>query len=483
MKYLLLLFFAFLLFACPTPPPPDDEPDGEGFTPVVLSDTMPLHTKRDYLVYDTRFPASKYLDQLPELSVPRNYTLIRPESYRNWLECLASNKYLKLLPGDYTGWGQIKTAVSGTEADPVIIRHADTSEVSAYNLRMTTKEAIVEGLKLEGVSNIIITGITIRGKGDNKNGAVGGMKGSITNCKNIVLDFCNIENVTVSAIRMVNVTGCRIQNCVFQQFDRRLNGDGGAVAIQASRDRTSSGNRFVNNEIINFNDGMGFPREGNPTGSDNDMVGECLDNVFENNDVYITNLLYNPDGTACAENSMDFKNGTKSNAHNLVILNRFSGNRPSGPECGSSGSNGCFISIHRAASGIDFKSNIFYDGAVGFNILQPDNKFPGESMENLNISNNLFFDLNAGQSAGFIMANTAGISLCTVKGGQDGVFISNPKANTSGVIKNLFVGVKNVDSKLTTKNRYVTGIGYRDYSFYAQRWTGPAQVTAKGVIK
>jgi hypothetical protein len=481
MKYLSLLIFAFLLFGCPTPPP--DEPEGEGFTPVVLSDTMKLNSKRDSLVYDPRFPASKYLDQLPELSVSRSYTLIRPESYRNWSECLAVNKYLKLLPGDYTGWGQIKTAVSGTEADPVIIRYADTSEVSAYKLRGTTKEAVIEAMKLEGVSNIIITGITFRGKGDSKNGVIGGMKSSILNCKNIYIDFCNIENVTVSAIRMINVTGCVIQNCVFQQFERALNGDGGAIAVQASRDRTSSGNRFVNNEIINFNDGMGFPREGNPTGSESDLVGECLDNVFENNDIYITDLLYNPDGTACAENSMDFKSGTKSNAHNLVIFNRFSGNRPSGPECGSSGSNGCFISLHRAASGIDFKSNIFYNGAVGFNILQSDNKFPGESMENLNISNNLFFDLNAGQSAGMIMANTAEISLCTVKGGQDGVFISNPKAETGSVIKNLFVAVKNVESELTAKNRYVTGIGYRDYTFYARRWTGPVQVTAKGVIK
>lgn len=481
MKYLSLLLFAFLLFGCPTPP--TDEPEGEGFTPFVLSDTIPMYTKRDSLVYDPRFPASKYLDQLPELFVPRIYTVVRPESYRNWSECLAVNKYLKLLPGDYTGWGQIKTAVSGTEADPVIIRHADTSEVSAYQLRMTGREAVIEGLKLEGVSNIIITGVTIRGKGDEKNGVIGGIKSSISNCKNVVIDFCNIENVAFSAIRMVNVTGCIVQNCVFQQFDRALNGDGGAVGVQASRGRTSAGNRFVNNEIINFNDGMGMPRDGNPTGADSDLVGECLDNVFENNDIYITDLLYNPDGTACAENSMDFKNGTKSNSHNLVIFNRFSGNRPSGPECGSSGSNGCFISLHRAASGIDFKSNIFYDGAVGFNILQPDNKFPGESMENLNISNNLFFDLNAGQSAGMIMANTAGISLCTVKGGQDGVFISNPKANTSGVIKNLFVAVKNVESELTAKNRYVTGIAYRDYLFYARRWTGPVQVTARGVIK
>jgi hypothetical protein len=105
-----------------------------------------------------------------------------------------------------------------------------------------------------------------------------------------------LKTLLSQAIRMVNVTGCIIQNCVFQQFDRRLNGDGGAVAIQASRDRTSSENRFVNNEIINFNDGMGFPREGNPTGSESDLVGECLDNVFENNDIYITDLLYNPDG-------------------------------------------------------------------------------------------------------------------------------------------------------------------------------------------
>jgi len=481
MKYLSLLLFAFLLFGCPTPPP--DEPADEGFTPIVLSDTMKLQSKRDSLVYDPRFPASKYLNPLHQLSVPRNYKVVSPDSYRNWAECLASNKYLKLLPGDYTSWGQIKTIVSGTETDPVIIRHADTSEVSAYKLRGTTKEAVIEAMKLEGVSNIIITGITFRGKGDSKNGVIGGMKSSILNCKNIYIDFCNIENVTVSAIRMINVTGCVIQNCVFQQFERALNGDGGAIAVQASRDRTSSGNRFVNNEIINFNDGMGFPREGNPTGSDSDLVGECLDNIFENNDIYITDLLYNPDGSACAENSMDFKSGTKSNAHNQVILNRFAGNRPSGTECGSSGSNGCFISLHRAASGLTFKSNIFYNGAVGFNILQPDNKFPGESMENLNISNNLFFDMNAGQSAGFIMANTAGISLCTVKGGQDGVFISNPKADATGVIKNLFVGVKNVQPELTAKNRYVTGIGYRDYTFYARRWTGPVQVTAKGVIK
>ena len=104
-------------------------------------------------------------------------------------------------------------------------------------------------------------------------------------------------------------------------------------------------------------------------------------------------------------------------------------------------------------------------------------------MENLNISNNLFFDLNSGRSAGFVYANTAVITSNTVKGSQDGVFISNPKAEASGVIKNVFVGVKNVESKLTAKNRYVTGIGYRDYTFYARRWTGPVQVTARGVIK
>lgn len=120
---------------------------------------------------------------------------------------------------------------------------------------------------------------------------------------------------------------------------------------------------------------------------------------------------------------------------------------------------------------------------MGFNILQPDNKFPGESVENLNISNNLFFNLNAGQSTGFMYANTAGISLCTVSGGQDGVFISNPKADVTIVKKNLFVSVKNIQPELTANNRYVTGINFNDYAFYCRRWTGPVLVVAKGVLK
>ena len=455
------------------------------------------NTPKALALSDTRFPKVLSLNPLPELasSLVANYKILKPADYPSWKSVFASNPNITqflLTPGNYTSWGVLAPDRSGTASKPIIVRYYNPNATLPYDpvhpveLKKQNKEAIIEGFKFENDNYWILHGLTIRGKSDGKGGAIGGAKNSIVNSDHIVIDYSLFENVTVIGIRIVNGSYNYIQNNVFRQLDIRLNGDGGAIGIQATRDDISGYNVVSGNEVIDFNDGMGLPREGHGDTSAKAMLGDTPGNVFEGNDIYITPINYTEGGKyACAENAFDFKNGTVTTDNVKVIGNRMWGFRPSDTSCGASGSNGTAISLHRNAKNITIEKNIFFDVPIGVNILASDKKFPGESMSNLIITNNILANFApVSFTTGFLVSNNVTITNNTIMGAGSAFTFGNTK-NVNPIIQNnllLNIKTKNPES-LSSSNVWLTNPAYGDYTFYRKKWTGPEAVTFSKIIK
>lgn len=455
------------------------------------------NTPKDLVLTDTRFPKVLSLYSLPELApnLVANYKILKPSDYTSWSSALQANpntKQFLMTPGNYTNWGVLVPSRSGTATAPIIVRYYDPNANLPYNpvhpveLKKTNKEVILEGFKFENDNYWILHGVTFRGKSDGKGGAVGGAKNSIINSDHIVIDYSLFENVTVLGIRVVNGSYNYIQNNVFRQLDIRLNGDGGAVGIQATRDDISGYNVVSGNEIIDFNDGIGLPREGHGDTSASAMLGDTPGNVFEGNDIYITSINYTQGGKyACAENAFDFKNGTTTGDRVRVVGNRMWGFRPSDPTCGPSGSNGTAISLHRNAKNITIDKNIFFDIPIGVNILGSDKKFPGESMSGLIITNNILAKFAPlASTTGFVVSNNVTISNNTISGAGTAFTFGNTKKVNPIIQNNLLLNIQTKNTEvLATSNVWLTNPAYGDYTFYRKKWTGPEAVTFSKIIK
>lgn len=499
-------------------------------------------TPKEAAMADVRFPQSKYLHPLRELDInaakPPHTSpkarILKPGAYASWeaagINDPAIEQFL-LTPGDYTGWGALRPTRSGKDKAPVILRYYDPGAAMPYHpehpvkLKARGKEAIIEGIRFDNINYWTIHGISFRGKSADKRGVVGGAMNRLSEANYIVIDYCLIEDVSRGAIRMANTSYCHIQNNVFRQNNLDLNGDGGAVGITASRDREARNNRIVNNEIINFNDGVGLPREGarnrETKDPEMDMVGDCPGTVFENNDIYITDALYvkNAEGVfSCAENAMDLKNGTKSLVPEdrvKIISNRMWGFRPSDPNCGPSGSAGPAITLHRNASNIIMRDNIIFDVPIVLTVVGHDRKFPDESMENIAFINNLCFDIKKttpypyGGSA-FVLATGIDAYYNTIVNSRQAVYISNDKA-INRFQCNTFVNIETAEAfpdqakrswsdlnawyQAPEKNRLYSPNGQRittgktvkeadldEFVFYIKRWTGPERRTVPNAI-
>ncbi len=490
-------------------------------------------TPKDQALADLRFPQSRYLYPLTELNInaakPPHMSsksrVVNPRDFDSWkaagIDDPAVSQIL-MTPGDYTAWGVLSPSRSGMERSPVILRYYDPNSVLPYHpdhpvrLKEKNKEVIIEGLRFDNIQYWIVHGLSFRGKTLDKRGAMGGVMNKIFNSKNIVIDYCLIEDVIRGAFRIVNTSYSHIQNCVFRQNNPQLNGDGGAVGIQASRNNESRNVCVVNNEVINFNDGFGLPREGarnrETKDPETDMVGDCPGTVFENNDIYITELLYTKSGGitfACAENAFDLKNGTKSHipADKIRIIgNRMWGFRQSDPSCGPSGSAGPAITLHRHASNVLIKDNIIFDAPIALSVLGQDRKFPEERMENLAFVNNLCFDINKMSDypysgAALLLATGIDAFNNTILNSHYAVYISNRKAvnyfqcntfiNTeiaesfSDISQNSrsdqnawyqYPDSKRIYSPNGTRNTIGSSAkdaDLDDFIFYIKRWTGP----------
>lgn len=489
------------------------------------------------------FPASEYLCDLSMLDFPadkpphrqKNVQIISPDKFTSWQDAGINDpniRYFLITPGDYTAWDKLESTASGTATQKRIIRYYDPTAADPYHpphpvilADQKGKEVIVESIRLIGASHWVFHGLTIRGRGNAKKGLVGGHTSQIGfGADHNIVNFCLFEEfLGVGAMRIFQANYNCIQNCVIRNPAEGLGVDMGGVGVSAYHNEIARGNRIVNNEMINLTDGVGLIRNVNREGIlEKSQMGEVPGTIIENNDIYLDPSRYtykNGEEWGCAENGLDFKEGTTSTDPKdriLVLNNRIWGFRFTDQTCGGSGSVGAGIVVHRNAKNYIIKGNIIFDVPQGISISGPNKKkYPDELAENIALLNNLFFDIKNTHpdnfNSGLALRLTANVDVYynTIKSARQLVYLKGNKA-INRFQCNTFIDIE--ESTPYEENRksfsslnawygypdereiYASQGGTNvygkeaadaqldDFTFYVKRWTGPQPITVENVV-
>lgn len=474
-----------------------------------------------------KFPSSDYLADISKLRkaqyAHKNGSNARikiidinsPEGCTGWYDCgLDSDAYdyFFIVPGDYRSWGRLKIRVSASAAQPKMVSYYNPNGSNPYRENLPVKgglnpqkHVILEGLNMNKADYWILNGLTFSGKSKiGKDGKAGGMYSRIVGgADHNIVNRCLFENVANGAnLRIAHSNYNTIQNSIVRNL---LGTDYVGILIQGEN-AVALGNRIVNNEIYDCNDGVHI----------NYMYdwadGDASGTVIENNDIYLTRKAYsNREGFACAENAIDIKIGGKTNKANdvvKVLKNRIWGFRVSDTSCGPSGSNGNGITIHKNARNILIKDNVFFDLPTGVGISHKNDR-----NTNVAVVNNVFhrikkyneessgIAINSGThsdiyyntvSEATIPIFTQSKSNCRI---QCNTIIKSPQKfrwteNKEGLcILNAWYNCDVEEGKVySNKPEYnivdnkANQNDFGDFIFYIQRWTEPEKVTFRGLF-
>ncbi len=338
--------------------------------------------------------------------------VLTPNLYKSWGECLKKNKDIKvfiLKPGTYTDWQRVSLHPKMPKLDKEIYilsekHYQDILDkkklVHPYNYEESDK-VYAAGFYFIDTRKFYMGGLTFYSKNVEKKGIIGTQGNLLRDDSSYnIIDYCYFKDICkTNAIVIGNSSFNKIQNCVFEQSHPSFNTDLGAISIRANRGKQSIRNEILNNEIINWNDGMGIVRQISKRDPKFDKVGSGAGTVIKNNDFYLTDIMRVKIGDeefAYAENAIDCKQGTKSNLPEdkiRIIGNRFWGYRYTNRKYGSSGSGGSAIALHRDASNFIIEENIIFDCPVGIRISKTNPRYPDEKTENITIRNNIFYNI------------------------------------------------------------------------------------------
>jgi len=342
-----------------------------GFKEVNYQDNTKLFPSSDY---EADISSLHLLHHLHEYGndIPVKIIDINSPEYNGWGDCEFNNpayQYFLIVPGDYRAWGDLKIRISGVANQPRIISYYNPDSTYPYREHLpvngtqdTSKHVIVERLDMFEADYWIINGLTFSGQAERgENGKIGGLYNRIVgNANHNIINRCLFENVVIgSNLRISHSNYNTIQNSIVRNL---LGSDFVGIWIGGQRS-VAIGNRVVNNEIYDCNDGVQLVYR-----YDWGDYGDLSGTVIENNDIYLTQKAYSDhEGYACAENAIDIKIGGKTNTPDDVVKilkNRIWGYRVSDTSCGPSGSHGAGITIHNEARNILIKDNVFFDLCV-----------------------------------------------------------------------------------------------------------------------
>jgi len=486
--------------------------------------------EKQYRVEKDQFLQSEYLCDLSPLETLKKYKpnkkhtdlkvidINSPSGCKSWTDCgINSNQYrhFLIMPGDYRKWGVLKLRKTDKSGEARIITYYNPAQANSFNVQLpihTTpnadKHVILEAFDIVDADRWILNGLTFSGtsqKGKNRKGGRYNRLAAYANHN--IINRCLIQNIVGDA------AGIRISfshyNCIQNSIIRDLIGsDQVGVLLKGEKDK-AIGNRIINNEIYNCNDGIQLTYS-----TAYGEKGYLSGTIIENNDIYITQKSYSKrkSGFACAENAIDIKIGGQSALSKDVVKilkNRIWGFRPTDTSCGGSGSLGRGIVMHIKANNIILKDNVFFDLPAGINVS---NK--GLPTPRVAILNNLFFDIkkydkNLKQAPAISASIDADIYYNTIKGSETSIVVQRNSAsriqcNTIIGVPQNFAWSKNkkgwaalnawyacelhprgvyshdakrniVESRTNTKD-------FGDFIFYRKRWTGPQKMIVKNVF-
>lgn len=405
--------------------------------------------------------------------------LIGPLSWKRCIELHQQVRDFLVSPGDYSGWGVLDISKSsglpgrrrviryfGAGADRHPVQRAadgDGNEALLQAFRFSeARHWLLHGLKIvPGVPMMQDTGQIAHHSSD------------------IVLDSLLIEHIPRNAVRIRQSNDNCVQNSVIRTANPAVS-DRVGVNIRV-RDSATTGNRIVNNEIIDFGDAIQLTDDKRDPGltADGTVVAE--------NDLYVTEgyLARLDDGAqGCVENALDIKIGAAGAENPVRIIgNRIWGYRRIG--VGICGGSGEAVVVQRYARHIILSQNVIFDVPIGVRSEVLPRGVAGS--RNLKIDDNLFYGIrafDAGKLAG------AALSLPTpaeVRGNtlshSDSLTVRTPaeaaarimRENTALAVRHLVPALTESGSDNTRGGTVAQGVA--DYTFPVRRWTAPSTVT------
>lgn len=305
------------------------------------------------------------LDPVSELSDPgTEFTVASPASYATWGAMFtaadsANADTINLGPGDYeAAWGIMPTTLSisnGTAERRRVLRYVSSTPPWK---RDSNDVAVIGQLSFFDDSHWIVSGLTP------KSVAVVWVDGS-----HITFHENHWSNAGGYCVRMLGSDNT-VQRTFFDTQDSQGD-DAPSVHIEPSQVQSAtlpSNNKILDNEIKDWNDGIGFTADKSEGIEANYIDGT----IVRGNDIYLTpaKYLYENGGEyADAENAFDFKVGASDPAAPVIVANnRAWGFRFVAPslQAGGKNANGALVTNHVYSQNLLFENNICGDSPIGW---------------------------------------------------------------------------------------------------------------------
>lgn len=337
---------------------------------------------------------------------------LRGESL-SWDRCLANNSGVSdfyLTPGDYTSWGRLNLinnnghiidSQNGTSRRKSIQYFGPRSEMNA-SMREKINESLTvktDAINIVNSQGWVISGLTIKNiSAENAT--------SLYSSSDIVINSNYYDNLDVTyGIRVRASSNNCIQNSVLNHVATKKS-DSIGIVIQPLHNIRTENNKVINNEIINFGDGVQINHNKSSIPELNVPNTPVNNTLVDSNYIYITedyrSLLQ--DGEAgCIENAVDIKAGSDLSNEPLVFKNnRISGYR-NYASCGGMGE--AFV-VQCVANNVVIENNIIFDVELGvrsevINLVEghPCNSGTTLNERQLLVRNNLVTNLVGGSTA------------------------------------------------------------------------------------
>lgn len=291
--------------------------------------------------------------------VDNSYTIENPAQHANWAALFAAKApvpgmHYKFKKGDYRGWGNktfTNADVAGAAGNRIMLRYVgDDEELHPVARKADANEAVFGTLRWNGTTQRSwhTHGLTWRDPTQDPDiiAAVG----------DIVHDWFLIEDSSRSYGQRIRAgVGNVLQRGVIRNAVAYGTGAGNIGINVIPQSAPVTGTKILNMEVYDWGDS--FQVSDNAT----DMY-MATDGLIEDCDFYLTAARINPDGTATAENAMDFKSGSDTVPW-LVNRCRMWGFR-AGAE-----STGELVTHHNGSRNTIFSDCTFDDAPFGLHVV------------------------------------------------------------------------------------------------------------------
>jgi hypothetical protein len=452
------------------------------------------------------------------------YPPSHPQGIKSWDELYSSrfNEFL-LSNGDYRSLGvfnppssTVKRIIRALNTPTIHVARSLTFDREYFYVAEPKEHVILEAFDFTNVNNWIVKDVVFAGMSDERKGIPGPPISHIEGDDNIIT-HCAFPNIISYGIGLKNANNNVIQCNYFRAKKAHyFPGFGGDLAAVVIRE-TSEGSRdnvVIMNEGHNLGDFLGTPNLRDYDPKSPKLPGTIVSTNWIWSDEWLRHEI---DGmvVTCSEDGIDLKTGGLPNDPMYISNNMIWGHRPTNPECGGTGSSGAGIVLHNDVQHIELFGNIIWDVTGGFIVFGHNKKFPNAETKNVDIYNNLIYDIVATQNTrleavgahlnadSLYFYNNSMINVVSLFSMKESDTVNDNKINIDRLLsgnvfinsQNAFASNQNLKSTSWTCNLYynVLQLGnlkgeplgttqYTDLSFWVKPWSNPEYIILENVI-